>query len=58
MKELAQRPSQKERGRYDTLEDTHIRFLITNYYSYFIEWAQEMKKVLVGPAFNTLINQT
>lgn len=45
MKELAERPSQKERGRY-VRSDTRGGY-IADICSYFIEWAQEMKKVLV-----------
>lgn len=46
MKELAERPSQKERGRY-VHSNTRDEFL-ADIKSYFIEWAQEMKKVLVS----------
>jgi len=58
MKELAERPSQKERGRYDALQNPHLGFLITDHYSYFIEWAQEMKKVLVRPAIAHLVDKS
>jgi hypothetical protein len=46
MKELAKRPSQRERGRCvrSTLRDETM----ANFDSYFIEWAQEMIKVLVS----------
>jgi hypothetical protein len=31
---------------------------ITDHYSYFIEWAQEMKKVLVSPAVDHSADQS
>lgn len=46
MTELAERSSQKERGRL--VSRSEICGANTNIESYFIEWAQEMKKVLVS----------
>ena len=62
MPELTDRPSQRERGRYVCFENFESsrnaklaspyrgRKLLTRFQfsSYFIEWAQELKKVLVS----------
>lgn len=52
MKELTERPNQKERGRYMS-PNKLASFPITNLPvpSYFVEWAQELKKVLVSKSW-------
>ena len=52
MKELENRPSQQERGRFvgkvPLLSELLIDLPTALLCSYFIEWAQELKKVLVS----------